>query len=106
MRWRRYTLVLLAAAAALCLAALGFILVSDPYDTGWFGGTGRGGTPAYGQRMTDASRARNPAFDSAVIGNSTIQILEPARLGAKLGGKFVSLAIPGTGPYEQLTVLA
>ena len=105
MRWRRYILILLATAAALCLALMGFILFSDPYDTGWFAGMGRSGIPAYGQRMADASRGRDPQFDSAIVGNSTIQIVNPARLDAALPGSFVSLAIPGTGPYEQLTVL-
>jgi hypothetical protein len=105
MRWRRYILILLAATAALCLALMVFILVSDPYDTGWFAGMGKSGIPAYGQRMANASRARDPQYDSAIVGNSTVQLLSPARLDAKLGGSFVSLPIPGTGPYEQLTVL-
>jgi hypothetical protein len=105
MNWLRYCLLLLTATALAALALLAVTVALDPYDAGWFTLFYRPGVPLYGQRMADASRGRDPQFDSAVIGNSTIQLLDPARLDAALGGRFVSLAIPGTGPYEQLLVL-
>ncbi len=105
MNWSRYCLLLLIATSLATLALYAAALAIDPYDTGRFALVHRPGVPLYGQRMADASRGRDPQFDSAVIGNSTIQLLEPSRLDAGLGGRFVSLAIPGTGPYEQLAVL-
>ncbi len=105
MNWTRYCLLLLIATALATLALYAAALAIDPYDTGRFALIHRQGVPLYGQRMADASRGRDPQFDSAVIGNSTIQLLDPSRLDAGLGGSFVSLAIPGTGPYEQLAVL-
>ncbi|MGO9787753.1 MAG: hypothetical protein ACLPL5_13220 [Stellaceae bacterium] len=105
MNWPRYCLLLLIATSLATLALYAAALAVDPYDTGRFAFIHRHGVPLYGQRMADASRGRDPQFDSAVIGNSTIQLLEPSRLDANLGGSFVNLAIPGTGPYEQLTVL-
>jgi hypothetical protein len=103
--WSRYCRLLLIVTALATLALYAAALAIDPYDTGRFALFHRTGVPLYGQRMADASRGRDPQFDSAVIGNSTIQLLDPARLDAGLGGHFVSLAIPGTGPYEQLLVL-
>ena len=105
MNWLRYCLLLLIATSLAALALLAVTVALDPYDAGWFALFHRSGVPLYGQRMADASRGRDPQFDSAVIGNSTIQLLDPARLDQDLGGSFVSLAIPGTGPYEQLLVL-
>jgi hypothetical protein len=103
--WSRYCRLLLIVTALAALALYAAVLAIDPYDTGRFALFHRTGVPLYGQRMADASRGRDPQFNSAVIGNSTIQLLDPARLDAGLGGRFVSLAIPGTGPYEQLIVL-
>ena len=104
--WPGYCRLLLIVTALAVLALYAAALAIDPYDTGRFAFIHRAGVPLYGQRMADASRGRDPQFDSAVIGNSTIQLLDPARLDTALGGRFVSLTIPGTGPYEQLLVLS
>ena len=42
-----------------------------------------------------ASRARDPQFDSAVIGNSTAQMLDPAELSRATGLRFVQLYLTG-----------
>ena len=105
MNWSHYCRLLLIVTALATLALYAVTLAVDPYDAGRFSFIHQHGVPLYGQRMADASRGRDPQFDSAVIGNSTIQLLDPARLDVDLDGRFVSLAIPGTGPYEQLAVL-
>ena len=48
--------------------------------------------------------ARQPAAVGAIIGNSTVQLIDPARLTALSRLPFVSLAVAGTGPIEQLAV--
>lgn len=104
VRWRRFLAVYGLAvllgggllAAVLCLI--------DPFDTGRFGVWAKPGVPHMGPRQANASRGRDPQFDSAVIGNSHAQLIEPERLSALSGHRFVSLAIPGTGPTEQLAV--
>jgi hypothetical protein len=80
------------------------LLALDPYDTGRFALFPSPGVPQFGQRLTAASVARRADADIAIIGNSTLQLLDPARLGAASGRRVVSLAIPGTGPLEQLAV--
>jgi hypothetical protein len=98
-------LVSFFACWLLVLGALTAALVAlDPYDTGRFALWSPVGVPKTGQRTADASRGRDPRFDWAIIGNSRIQLIDPARLGKLIGASPVSLAIPGTGPLEQLTV--
>lgn len=103
-RWRRFLATYCAVALGLGLAAVGLLVAVDPYDTGRFALVGDGTVAKTGPRLANASRGRNPAFDSAVIGNSHSQILSPERLGQALDARFVSLSIPGTGAKEQLQV--
>ncbi len=84
----------------LLLAAV----VLDPFDRGLLGGPVRG-VAEQGPRTANASRARDPAFDGAIFGNSHIQLVDPDALRAATGIAFVSLIVPGTGPREQLTLI-
>lgn len=96
-----------------CLGALGIsafllwvaMIVIDPYDSGKFGWLGIEGVDDRTTFTAAASRARNPRFDSAVIGNSTAQILEPAQLSQATGLRFVQLYMTGARPLEELAVL-
>lgn len=63
------------------------------------------GVAEQGPRTADASRARDPAFDGAIFGNSHIQLVDPDALRGATGISFVSLIVPGTGPREQLTLI-
>lgn len=77
------------------------MVIADPYDTGRLTPFVRVGVPETGPRMAHASRMRDPSFDAAVIGNSTIQLISPERLNALTGRRFVQLSVPGTGPMEH-----
>lgn len=92
-------------ATLLAIGALGLIVL-DPYDTGRLTPIqpqGMGEGPPW---MVNVSRARNPAHDSAVVGNSRTQMLEPERLDAVAGGRFVNLSIQGSAPLEVQAVFA
>ena len=99
---------------AACLGALGLgtlllfavMIAVDPYDTGKFGLFGIDGIDDRNTRTATASRARDPQFDSAVIGNSTAQMLNPADLSRATGLRFVQLYLTGGSPREQLAVLS
>ncbi len=102
--WRKLLRRYIAASIGLA-AAIGASLVAlDPYDTGRLSLFDGYGVPQFGQRLTAASLARAPDAQAAIIGNSTIQLIDPARLMGLTKLRFISLAIPGTGPLEQLTV--
>ncbi|KMO39430.1 hypothetical protein VQ02_09840 [Methylobacterium variabile] len=100
--WRRFAACLVATAAALLLGYLALALAVDPYDTGRPRLLHRDGVRPQGPRTAAASRGRDPAFTAAVIGNSHIQLVSPERLRNATGIPVVQLAVPGTGPGEQL----
>jgi hypothetical protein len=103
--WGRWLATFLGALACGCALIYTLVLVVDPYDSGRAGLLGIRGVADASPRTANASRARDPQFDSAVIGNSTGQLLKPSELSRLTGRHFVQLTIPGTGPREQLAVL-
>lgn len=105
LAWTRFLQGFAVAAALVFAPVFAGLVAIDPYDTGRFGLVRKPGVPAQGPRTADASRGRDPAFDGAIIGNSHIQLVSPAELAAATGIPFVSLAIPGTGPREQLALV-
>ncbi len=103
--WRRWLVVFCATFGggfALFFALLVFI---DPYDTGRFPSLPIAGTGDRTSKTAAASAGRNPHFDATVIGNSTGQLIDPYRLQRDTGLRFTQLAIAGTGPREQLTIM-
>ncbi len=100
-RWLATFLGTLGVAGGLLLAV---IFVVDPYDSG-FGLLGIRGVDDASPRTANASRARDPQFDAAVIGNSTGQLIKPSELSQLAGARFVQLTTPGTGPREQLAMM-
>ena len=99
---------LVACFGALALgAALIAVLVTlvDPYDSGRFGWLGIVGVNDRNPWTANASRARDPQFDSAILGNSTGQLLQPAELDKITGKHFVQLVAPGADPRGDLAIL-
>jgi hypothetical protein len=105
-RWRRllcrYATITLTAGLALGI----LVLALDPYDTGRFSLLPAYGVADFGPRLASASIGRRRDVDAAIFGNSTVQLLDPARLSRMSGYTVVSLAVPGTGPMEQLALAA
>ena len=77
----------------------------DPYDSGRFGWLGIDGVDDSNPLTANASRARDPQFDSAIFGNSTGQLLNPAELSQATGMRFVQLVAPGADPRGHLAIL-
>jgi hypothetical protein len=101
-RWLATFLAVLVLGAALVYA---LVLIVDPYDSGRVGLLGIKGVDDVSPRTANASRARDLQFDSAIIGNSTGQLIKPSELSQLTGLYFVQLTTPGTGPREQLAIL-
>jgi hypothetical protein len=92
----------LALGAALLFALM---IAVDPYDSGRFGLLGIEGVDDANSRTANASRARDPQFDSAVIGDSTAMLLNPPELSRKTATHVVKLTGYGLSPHEQLATL-
>ena len=103
--WRRFATAVLVAAVALLAGYLVLAVILDPYETGRSTLLSRGAVRPQGPRTAVALRGRDPAFRGAVIGNSHIQLIEPAALSRETGIPFVQLSVPATGPAEQFAVL-
>jgi hypothetical protein len=102
--WGRLLRRYVASTLIVGAAVVGLLLALDPYDTGRYSLLPAHGVANFGQRLAFASVARRPDVDAAIIGNSTIQLIDPARLSHLIGHKVVSLAVPGSGPVEQLAL--
>ncbi len=92
----------LAAGAAVILLLM--VLV-DPYDSGKFGLLGIAGVNDRIEPLADVSRARDAQFDSAIFGNSTVQLLDPAELSPATGKRFVQLVSPGSDPRGHIAIM-
>jgi hypothetical protein len=105
MQWGRYMRVLLATLGTLGLAVYGFILVLDPYMDVPFSPALARQPVSTNQRFAYPALARLAQFDSAVVGTSTLRLLDPQQLDAKLGTRVVNLAMNSATPYEQSHIL-
>lgn len=104
-RWTRFGATLVAAIAMTLALYLGLAYAIDPYDSGRSRLLSVDAVRPQGPRTAAALRGRDPAFEGAILGNSHIQLIEPERLRRATGIPFVQLAVPATGPAEQLALL-
>jgi hypothetical protein len=100
--WLRWTGAFLAAALTIAGLVCAFVVALDP-----FGLRVTAGKPArplmdINQRFMYPQLVRSGAFDSAVIGTSTMRLLDPAILSGAIGGRFANLAMNAATPWEQL----
>jgi hypothetical protein len=102
--WRRF-IILCIGTFAVCLLGVGaFIAILDPYRNVPF-------SPALERPMMDVNQrfmypplARDPAFDSAVFGTSTIRLLPPQSLNEQFGARFAMLALNSGTAWEQTQI--
>src|SRR4051794_16074743 len=103
--WSRSLAACLGALGIGALLLLALMALVDPYDSGRFGWLGIAGVDDKNPLTANASRARDPKFDSAIFGNSTGQLLNPAELSQTTGKRFVQLVTPGADPRGHLAIL-
>jgi hypothetical protein len=103
--WRRWLIVFCATFGGGFTLLYVLVVLIDPYDTGRFPGLPITGTGDHTSKTAAASHGRDPRFNATVIGNSTGQLIDPYRLHRATGLRFTQLAIAGTGPREQLTIM-
>jgi len=103
--WRRWLVTFLSTPLLGAAFLLALLIAIDPYDTGKFGLFGIDGVDDQNTRTAIPSRARDRQFDAAVIGNSTVQRLNPTKLSQATGLRFVQLYMIGASPNEEVAVL-
>ena len=105
MRFETWLRVALASTLLLGALAYGFILLLDPYQDVPFSPPLARAPISTNQRYSYPAIARSPAYDSAVVGTSTMRLLDPARLDAGSGARFANLAMNSATAYEQGRIL-
>lgn len=100
-RWRGWTSAFLIAALGFVALLLGFVALLDPYGIRVRAGQAARPLMDINQRFMYPQLVRSGAFDSAVLGTSTLRLLDPAILSAGAGGRFVNLAMNAATPWEQ-----
>ncbi|MGE0483632.1 MAG: hypothetical protein AB7Q81_05805 [Gammaproteobacteria bacterium] len=101
MDWLLYCRRLLLTALVLASVLYAFILILDPYQNVPFSPALDRAPIATNQRFSYPAIARDPAFDSVVIGTSTSRLIDPSALGAATGARFANLAMNSATAYEQ-----
>jgi len=93
MTWSTFLRWLLGASSVLAMLLYAFILLLDPYEVVPFAPSLARAPVSTNQRFSYPALARDASFDSAVIGTSTMRLLDPEYLDALTGARFVNLAM-------------
>ena len=105
MTWKDFAKILFVSTAASVVGLYLFVLLVDPYDVLRFSLPLERGPASQNQRYSYPALARDPQFDSLVIGNSTVAMLRPDKLNQVFGGRFVNLSINDGIAIEQARML-
>lgn len=103
-KWRHWLAVFFATLAGLIGASYLLVLVIDPFSTGRFTPIKRVDVASRLPQYANAGRVRDPQFDSAIIGNSHAERLNPANIGSATGRSFVLLAVRGAHSSALITL--
>ena len=103
--WSTYLRVFIITAIAVVTGFYLFIVLVDPYDNVPFSLPFEREPISTNQRFSYPALARNPEFDSVIIGTSTARLLKPERLNRLTGDNWVNLAMNSATAYEQMEML-
>ncbi len=102
--WNSFLKVLmLTSISTLGLLYLVVYLI-DPYDVLSLSPDFERSPVSSKRRHFNPGIARNPSFDSFIIGSSTVMLLNPSHLNPLLNAKIANLSLPAASPYEQLRI--
>ena len=106
MHWANYVKTLLFTTLLSAALTSIWILLVDPYDNIWFSPPFKRTPVAKNQRFSYPALARNPRFDSLIVGTSSVRLLRPSQLNPPLAAAFVNLAMNAATPYEQSRIFS
>jgi len=104
MPWSQFIRWVMFAVVAFGGILYGAILILDPYQNVPFSPSLNRAPVSTNQRFAYPALARDPIFDSAIIGTSTTRLLDPARLSSFLDARFVNLSMNSATAYEQTQI--
>ena len=101
MSWRRFLRTAIIGFVALVVFVYALILLVDPYQNIPFSLPLDRAPISTNQRFAYPALARDPRFDSVIIGSSTLRVLNPENLDGLTGARFANLAMNSATAYEQ-----
>lgn len=104
--WQRFLRLLLLCAALPAAVTYAFIALVDPWGMLPLSPPLPRETVTTNQRFSYPMIARDPRFDSIVVGTSTSRLLRPALLDELFGGRFANLSMNSGTAWEQSQLLA
>lgn len=105
-QWRSFIGYFLGVVIAGLLGTFLFITLLDPFGVVSFSLPITRVPISPNQRFSYPLLARDPSFDSVVIGTSTIRLLKPELLNKAFNANFVNLAFNSATAYEQSRMLS
>lgn len=96
--WSRWFVL---AALAFAAALFAFVVALDPFGMRVHAGQVARPIMDINQRYMYPQLVRSGAFDAAVVGTSTMRLIDPQALSRDLGARFVNLAMNAATPWEQ-----
>ncbi|MFZ0241430.1 MAG: hypothetical protein WAL90_07255 [Desulfobacterales bacterium] len=99
--WKRFFRILIFSFTGLFCAGYLFILLVDPYGMLPVSFAFDRAPITAEQRFFYPGLARKPRFDSAIIGTSTLRLLNPDDLNPLFEGRFINLAMNAASVFEQ-----
>ena len=104
MNWIKFLRTVIASFAVLAILVYALILLVDPYHNVPFSLPLDRAPISTNQRFAYPTLARDPRFDSVIIGSSTVRLLKPANLDKLTGAHFANLAMNSATAYEQMKI--
>jgi hypothetical protein len=95
---------MIGTTIAILIVAFVYLFIKDPYGRWGFRSSNQ--VPNLSERELLVSRALDPQFDSAIVGNSTSIPMQPEVLDRLTGHHFVSLSMSGSQSPVALTAAA
>ncbi|AXY22211.1 hypothetical protein CD178_01434 [Komagataeibacter saccharivorans] len=100
-RWRQFCLLALITIVMAGGGLYLFIVTVDPWDALPLSPRFARVPVTSNARYTMPALARNPRFDSVVIGTSTSRLMQPALLDRAFDARFLNMAMNSASPWEQ-----
>lgn len=101
-RWRSFSTFLAVSSLGLGAVLLALILMLDPYGIRASAHVSPRPLMDLNQRFMYPQVVRSGRFDAAVLGTSTVRLLDPMALDSLTGFRFANLAMNAATPWEQM----
>lgn len=99
--WQKFLKVSLLSSIICVIAYFGLYFITDPYDRFFSDPSKIPVRPKVNERFFLPTLVSKNAFNSVILGTSTIQLVKPSQLNQLFNEKFLNIAMASATAYEQ-----